>query len=104
VNATIVTATGSVYRVRRDDDGAWWCAGDNVPTAMSCSLADGEWEIAPPIPWPPVIGERLRLVAPGDMRRTDPLRMPGGGKITSEVTRVDMSGEPQPHRFTEPAV
>jgi hypothetical protein len=87
--ALIHTVSGSTYVVSRRLDGSWWCCAWNVPSARSSALAGtGWWSIAPPAPWPPVIGETLFLLPPGALRRDDPARMPGGGKCTSAVMKV----------------
>lgn len=84
----IETASGSRYRLRLDREGRWWLSADNRPNPFSVSLADGEWEIQPPAPWPPVLGARCWFEAPAYLRLGDPRRVPGGGKVTSAVAAV----------------
>ena len=81
----IRTVRGSLYWVHRHPDGRCWIAANNVPTADSCSLAHGCWEIQRPVRWPPMVGRSFIFEAPDDMEAGDPRGIPGGGKITSEV-------------------
>lgn len=85
----ILTRSGSRYRMGRDADGRWWMSADNVPNPTSVGLdPDDWWEIRPPEPWPPELGERIRLMAPRELDRDDPRRVPGGGNRTSPVRVV----------------
>ena len=85
----VETTSGSTYRFRHDVvDGRWWVCADNVPNADSRSLADGEWEVGEPWPWPPVVGLPLDFGPPAGTDPASPSRVPGGGKITSAVRRV----------------
>lgn len=85
----IITHTGSRYRVGRDADDRWWMRGANVPNPRSVRLSkDRWWRIRSPTPWPPELGERIRLMAPDDLEPGDPDRVPGGGKRTSPVRAV----------------
>lgn len=84
----IATASGSRYGLRVDREGRWWLSADNRPNPYSVSLADGEWEIQPPLPWPPMLGAPCWLWAPAHLRLGDPRRVPGGGKVTSAVASV----------------
>ena len=90
----IYTESGSVYSVARESDG-WWVEAINVPNPSSAPLeASGRWPIAPPQPWPPVLGLPLRLMAAQELPVDDPRRLPGGGKETSAVRHVlRISGE-----------
>jgi hypothetical protein len=49
----------------------------------------GEWPMQRPDPWPAVPGHSIALVAPPHLAIDDPHRIPGGGKITSPVVRVE---------------
>lgn len=86
LQAEVITRSGSVYRVARDIAGHWWMSADNIPNPFSVRLdPDRWWEIQPPDPWPPELGERIWLAPPEDMDRGDVRRVPGGGKRTSPV-------------------
>ena len=85
----ISTASGSEYLVKCHRDDSWWCSAYNVVNKTSTQLeGTGWWRIAPPSPWPPVIGWPIVLVTPETLRFGDPDRMPGGGKVTSPVIEV----------------
>lgn len=85
----VITRSGSVYRVARDDKGRWWMSADNIPNPASVRLdPDRWWAIRAPEPWPPELGERLELLAPEGLGRDDPRRVPGGGKRTSPVRGI----------------
>jgi hypothetical protein len=84
---TIITQTGSSYFLAHDQAGDWWLAADNIPSPRSCSLADGVWAVQEPVPWPPIVGERLWIEAQ-PLPMNDPRRVPGGGKDTSPVIQV----------------
>jgi len=86
----VTTHSGSRYRLLHDDRDMWWLGGDNVANPISCKLPSGRyWCIQPPVPWPPVIGGSLWLEAPDDLVPGDEARIPGGGKLTSPVRRVE---------------
>ena len=85
----IRTQSGSLYVVARDATGLWLFSGRNVPNPRSVSLAAGIWPIEPPQPWPPVPGQPLVLAALGILPFGHPLRVPGGGKLTSPVVDVE---------------
>jgi hypothetical protein len=84
----ISTQSGSLYRVGLDADDRWWVSAENVKSPTSCSLADGCWEIQAPKPWPPEIGHPFEFRAPAHLAHDSPKRVPGGGKITSAVVRI----------------
>ena len=85
----IVTRTGSIYIVAQDDQGHWFCQARNVPNPKSTLLeAHMWWPIAPPFPWPPVVGLAMVLMTVPSLSSDDATRMPGGGKLTSAVTDV----------------
>jgi hypothetical protein len=86
----ITTRSGSVYIVSRTGDGRWWLSGDNVDSPTSKSLGGGRWQIEPAAPWPPVLGDSMMFRPPRSLRVNDPRRMPGGGKRTSMVVRVEL--------------
>lgn len=93
----VETVAGSTYRFRHDaDNGTWWVSADNVPNPASRSLADGEWEIAKPWPWPPVVGLPVDFRARASLGVDAPERVPGGGKATSRVVRVARVGDAGP--------
>lgn len=85
----ITTLTGSRYVVVRAPDGVWWFGGKNQPNPRSVALPPRLFRIDPPWPWPPVLGVPLRLFAADDLYVGDPERAPQGGKITSNVQRVE---------------
>jgi hypothetical protein len=84
-----VTETGSRYLVRQDDGGQWWLVADHVPTESSLPIMDAEWQIRAPDPWPPVVGERLWILSQYYEQPGHHARIPGGGKHTSPVVRVE---------------
>jgi hypothetical protein len=84
------TRSGSVYIVVQDTGGAWWLGADNRPTQESRSLSDGgPWRIEAPEVWPPVVGQPAAIYALREIPYGHPARVPGGGKITSPVLRVN---------------
>ena len=86
VDVEAVTASGSRYRIAADREGRWWLSADNRASATSRRLDPADWwEIAPPEPWPPVLGRSVRLMAPPDLAFDDPRRIPGGGKVTTPI-------------------
>jgi hypothetical protein len=85
----IRTIRGSLYWIHRHPDGRWWVSAKNLPTPDSCSLAHGCWEIRPPVRWPPSVGRSFVFEAPHASAPDDPNRIPGGGKITSEVVAAE---------------
>lgn len=89
---TLHTATGSVYRIFLDSADRWWFNADNVENPNSRRLnPDLWWRIAPPSPWPPELGSRIRLAAPEHLSIDDSARVPGGGRVTSPVRAIDRS-------------
>lgn len=89
LQTTVITRSGSIYRVARDDEGRWWMSADNVPNPTSVRLdPDRWWTIHRPEPWPPELGERLELRPLAELDRDDRRRVPGGGKRTSPVRAV----------------
>lgn len=85
----IRTVSGSWYYVTLDADGQWWCTARNVPNPRSVKLPECQvWPVAPPTPWPPIVGQPMALLAPLTLARDDPWRMPGGGKFTSAVVAI----------------
>ena len=89
----ITTYSGSVYRIRQDATGIWRMLGENVVTERSKDIrpVDGlehGWEIE--FGSVPKIGEPLCVVAPARMAMDDPMRIPGGGKITSPITNIEV--------------
>lgn len=84
------TMSGSVYRITELDDGSFVVGGDNVPSDTSAALGAGDWPVVRPCPWPPNIGVPLVLTSVHVHRPIgSPQRMPGGGKRTSPVTKVE---------------
>lgn len=69
--------------------GGGCLSADSVPNPTSVPLdPDDRWEIQRPEPWPPELGERIRLMPPEELDRDDPRRMPGGGKRMSPVRAI----------------
>jgi len=89
----IKTFSGSIYDVRKDENDQWWLRG-NVANSHSVAM-DGQrwWKIDVPYPMPIIIGYRVILASKyAKDSKDNPLRIEGGGKITSEV--VDLQGIP----------
>ena len=84
----IRTESGSVYLVERDEDGGWWVTARNVANPTSQELGGRRYPIAPPTPWPPIVGYPIVLAAAPDLAENDPDVLPGGGKWTSRVVSV----------------
>ena len=84
----ITTQSGSIYRLRKSVRGRWYLAGKNVPSSTSQDIQAGEWEVE--LPTVPTIGQPFRAYAPESMDRNDPARIPGGGKITSPITNIEI--------------
>lgn len=89
----IRTESGSVYLVERDADGGWWVSARNVANPASQELPGRRYPIAPPTPWPPIVGYPIVLAAAPDLPENDPDVLPGGGKWTSRVVSVRTDGE-----------
>lgn len=83
----ITTQSGSIYHLHQFDDKLF-LQGENVVTRQSKDLRAGMWEVE--AVHSPEVGKQLHLVAPSDLLMSDPKRIPGGGKITSLVTRIDI--------------
>ena len=84
------TMSGSVYRITELDDGSFTAGGDNVPSDTSTALGASDWPIVMPYPWPPKVGAPFVITSIFvDQPIGSPHRMPGGGKRTSPVTRVE---------------
>ena len=88
------TESGSVYLVERDDEGAWWVSANNVANPASQELGGRRYSIAPPTPWPPIVGYPLVLATAPDIPAGSPDALPGGGKWTSRVVSVRERHEP----------
>lgn len=85
--AMVRTYSGSSYTVARDArEGRYWFGGENVASPTSTALPPGAaYEvIAPSI----VVGLPAIILAPPELDRGDPRRVPGGGKRTSPVIEV----------------
>lgn len=80
----IITTTGSVYTVIKENN-KWWLSAKNVPNPTSGKL-EGMWEIQEP---KIKIGQSAELISAYVNDRDNPLRMPGGGKITSPVIMIE---------------
>ena len=88
----IVTASGSLYNVSERDDGSWWLSGKNVRSFTSQAIPpESEWPIEKP-DWPPVTGKPVMFVSLYFTDVHNPLRIPGGGKITSDVASCSELG------------
>jgi len=86
----VITETGSRYRIHEDVAGTFWLSGENVPNPQSRAIGPEEWEIERPQPWPPEIGQRLWMPsAYFNAPKDHPGRIPGGGKLTSQVQRIE---------------
>lgn len=98
---TIVrTLTGSEYQVRQTADGRWFVTGGNRASATSASLRTEWWPVAPPAPWPPVVGHGLCFCS---VHVAAPIgsagRMPGSTKRTSPVLAIEtIQGDSVPPR------
>lgn len=88
------TESGSVYLIERDPEGAWWVSARNVANPASQELGSGRYPIAPPTPWPPLVGYPIVLAASPELPEGDPALLPGGGKWTSRVVSVELAEEP----------
>lgn len=80
----IITATGSVYIVT-NDNGRWWLSGKNKATWASAPI-EGTWEIKEP---KVELGKSAELISVYVNEPANPLRIPGGGKITSPVIAIE---------------
>lgn len=79
----IHTVAGALYRIGIDSNGRWQVSGDCAGTPPGAV-----WEIRPPTPWPPRIGEPLELRAPLLPAVEDAPRIPGGLLVTDDVAEV----------------
>ena len=86
IEIRVTTMTGSAYTVTQDDDGIWWLRGDHlVITKESQAISGRLWMIAQPRPWPLVLGKSAKFISTYFNSPDHPDRMPGGGKIISQV-------------------
>lgn len=84
----VTTESGSVYYVR-EDAGRYYLRALNKPNPYSVDVSpEREWEVAP-APWPPVVGEQMLLLSVYVWEPGHPERIPGGGKYTSPVVRIE---------------
>jgi hypothetical protein len=86
----IITESGSHYYVDVEDD-RFYLSGENVASDRSASIPSyTRWEIKRPTPWPPQLGQSLTMFSKFFHEPKDhPLRIPGGGKITSLVRTIE---------------
>lgn len=85
----ITTATDSVYTITERDNSVFTVRGENTPSMTSQPLGAAEWFIKQPSPWPPQCGQQLEFISTYfDADFDTPLRMPGGGKVTSPVRLI----------------
>lgn len=84
----IRTESGSVYLIEREGDEEWWVSARNVANPASQELGGRRYPIAPPTPWPPIVGYPIVLAAAPGLAEGDPAVLPGGGKWTSRVVSV----------------
>ena len=85
----ITTATDSVYIITEHYNGVFTVRGENIPSMTSQPLGETEWFINRPTPWPPVCGQQLEFYSQYfDADYDEPLRMPGGGKVTSPIRLI----------------
>lgn len=87
MHVVIHTKSGSVYKLGRTN-GRWWVSGVNVVNEQSKDIRGDKWEIERPAPTE--IGMPLVFVAARSLAMDDPARMPGGGKVTSPVTSMEL--------------
>ena len=88
----IRTESGSIYWVARDEEGRWWVSARNVANPTSQELGAERYAIAPPTPWPPILGYPIVLASSPDADAGAGL--PGGGKWTSRVVSVHEHAPP----------
>jgi len=85
----ITTASDSVYIITEHDNDTFTVRGENIPSMTSQPLGETEWAIKRPEPWPPVCGQQLEFYSVYfDADFDTPLRMPGGGKVTSPIRLI----------------
>jgi hypothetical protein len=89
----IKTYSGSIYKIRVDEDRRFWLTTDHVVNPNSTDINGQEWEIQQPRPWPPEIGQPMWLPTIHLFDFDHPDRIPGGGKSTSIVMEV-LTGVP----------
>lgn len=90
MKTTVITFSGSKYVIDETDDAFTLMADTrNIVTPMSSPVAGVDWPIKRPNPWPPRLGEILRIDCIHVADRGHPRRMPGGGKFTSPVVHVE---------------
>lgn len=90
----IRTESGSIYWIARDGDGRWWLSARNVANPSSQELGARRYAIAPPTPWPPIVGYPIVVAADPGVPAGTPESLPGGGKWTSRVVSVGEHEEP----------
>lgn len=84
----VVTYTGAVYYVAREQTGRWWMRAENEPAPTATLDPDRWWPIRPPWRWPPSIGRSLELDPPPGLPEGDPRCCPGGTVVTAPVREV----------------
>lgn len=82
---TVTTYTGSEYTVVREGVD-FYLIPNHIPNSGSSDVNGGRWKIAEPKF--PVIGDSWHIYSAYYEDFDNPLRMPGGGKVTSAVQHV----------------
>ena len=89
---SVTTKSGSVYsfwHVKTTTWVGWLVKGLNIPNPGSETLGKRYWPIDKPMPWPPEIGKGLTFFSRHFKNKEHHLRMPGGGKYTTNIVSVE---------------
>ena len=89
---TVRTVTGSVYDfffAGAPKLGGWKVRAPKMSiNSNSKALGGTFWPIEKPVPWPPILGSGMAFFSKYFNDKGHRYRMPGGGKITSNVSSV----------------
>lgn len=86
----VTTHSGSVYHVQGDGVLFYWLKSTKQVRTHDENLpVSGSYPLQQVAPWPPVAGHPMVMLAEHFTEPGHPLRLPGGGKITSPVQLVE---------------
>ena len=84
---TVRTVTGSVYNFFFAE--GWKVRAPKMSISSGSKALGGTfWPIEKPAPWPPILGSGMAFFSKYFNDKGHRHRMPGGGKITSNVSSV----------------
>ena len=85
----VTTVSGSEYILSGDELECTLHRNTKLVLNPFSTETPGSWALKPPEVWPPVVGQPMLLLSLYYEDRLNPLRIPGGGKLTSPVVSVE---------------